>query len=108
MCGEVRRYGASRFPWVEINYTFRRFPTEKSLATWRDLTPEDFRFTLKGNQRITHFKRLADVDEDVRAFLDAAKVLGDRLGTVLYQCPPNLVYDRSPIQAVVRSPPPTP
>jgi len=101
-------YYASRFPSVEINYTFRRFPTEKSLATWRDLTPEDFRFTLKANQRITHFKRLADVDEDVRAFLDAAKVLGDRLGTVLYQCPPNLVYDRSLIESFVGYLPPTP
>ena len=65
-------YYASRFPSVEINCTFRRFPTEKSLATWRELTPEDFRFTLKANQRITHFRRLADVDDDVRDFLQAS------------------------------------
>ena len=67
---EMLSYYASRFPSVEINYTFRRFPTEKSLTTWRDETPETFRFTLKANQRITHWKRLADADEDVRDFLD--------------------------------------
>lgn len=105
---EMLPYYASRFPSVEINYTFRRFPTEKSLAAWRDLTPQDFRFTLKANQRITHFKRLSDVDEDVRAFLDIGKVLGERLGTVLYQCPPNLLYDRALIESFVGYLPPTP
>jgi uncharacterized protein YecE (DUF72 family) len=105
---EMLSYYASRFPSVEINYTFRRFPTEKTLATWRDRTPEHFRFTLKANQRITHSKRLADADEEVRDFLAVANALGDRLGTVLYQCPPSLKYDRSLIEAFVGYLPPKP
>jgi uncharacterized protein YecE (DUF72 family) len=105
---EMLSYYASRFPSVEINYTFRRFPTEKSLTAWREQTPEGFRFTLKANQRITHFKRLQHVDEDVRDFLTAAKVLGERLGTVLYQCPPSLHYDRALIEAFVGYLPPQP
>jgi uncharacterized protein YecE (DUF72 family) len=105
---EMLSYYASRFPSVEINYTFRRYPTEKSLATWRDSTPESFRFTLKANQRITHWKRLADADEDVRSFLELGKILGERLGTVLYQCPPNLEYDRGLIEAFVGYLPPSP
>jgi uncharacterized protein YecE (DUF72 family) len=105
---EMLSYYASVFPSVEINYTFRRFPTEKSLATWRDQTPDHFRFTLKANQRITHFKRLRDADEDVRDFLEAARVLGDRLGTVLYQCPPSLTFDRELIEAFVGYLPPQP
>jgi uncharacterized protein YecE (DUF72 family) len=105
---EMLPYYASRFPSVEINYTFRRFPSEKSLTTWRELTPEGFRFTLKANQRITHFRRLADVDEDVREFLGAASVLGERLGSVLYQCPPSLHYDRALIESFVGYLPPTP
>ena len=52
-------------------------------------------FTLKANQRITHFKRLEDADDDVRAFLEIGKTLGDRLGCVLFQCPPSLHYDAS-------------
>jgi uncharacterized protein YecE (DUF72 family) len=105
---EMLSYYASRFPSVEINYTFRRYPTEKSLTTWRESTPESFRFTLKANQRITHWKRLADADEDVRIFLELGKILGERLGTVLYQCPPNLEYDRGLIEAFVGYLPPQP
>ena len=105
---EMLSYYASRFPSVEINYTFRRFPTEKTLTTWREQTPEHFRFTLKANQRITHSKRLADADEDVRDFLGVARTLGDRLGTVLYQCPPSLKYDRGLIEAFVGYLPPQP
>lgn len=101
-------YYAGRFPSVEINYTFRRFPTEKTLATWREETPEDFRFTLKANQRITHVRRLADADEDVRDFLRIAATLGERLGTVLYQCPPTLKYDRALLEAFVGYLPPRP
>jgi uncharacterized protein YecE (DUF72 family) len=105
---EMLSYYASRFPSVEINYTFRRFPTEKALAAWREQTPEDFRFTLKANQRITHFKKLRDVDEDVRDFLKAAATLGERLGTVLYQCPPSLHYDRALLESFVGYLPPAP
>lgn len=99
-------YYASVFRSVEINYTFRRFPTEKTLTTWREQTPDGFRFTLKANQRITHFRKLADADEDVRDFLALARLLGDRLGTVLFQCPPSLRYDRGLIEAFVGYLPP--
>ena len=54
----------------------RRFPTEKSLVTWREQAADGFTFTLKANQRITHFKRLADTDEDVRMFLDREVLAG--------------------------------
>jgi uncharacterized protein YecE (DUF72 family) len=105
---EMLSYYASRFPSVEINYTFRRFPTEKTLETWRAETPEAFRFTLKANQRITHTRRLADADDDVRDFLDRGRLLGERLGTVLYQCPPSLRYDRGLIESFVGYLPPSP
>ena len=66
-------------------------------------------FTLKANQRITHFKRLEDTDDDVRDFLDIAKPSGDRLGCVLFQCPPSLQYGRDLIEAFVGYlPPPGP
>jgi uncharacterized protein YecE (DUF72 family) len=103
---EMLPYYASVFPSVEINYTFRRFPTEKSVTAWRDETPESFRFTLKANQRITHFKRLRDADDDVRDFLDRGRILGPRLGTVLFQCPPSLKFDESLIASFVGYLPP--
>ncbi len=103
---ELLTYYASQLNSVEINYSFRRFPSETTLKNWRDLTPEGFVFTLKANQRITHFKRLADADEDVRDFLERARLLGDRLGCVLFQCPPSLQYDRELIERFVGYLPP--
>jgi uncharacterized protein YecE (DUF72 family) len=98
---EMLAYYASQLNSVEINYTFRRFPSEKSLDTWRSETPDGFRFMLKANQRITHFKRLADAGDDVRAFLERAARLGDRLGAVLFQCPPSLAYDEALITSFI-------
>ena len=60
---------ASVFNAVEINYTFRRFPTESLLAGWRDQTPPGFRFVLKANSRITHTKRLKNTREDMSAWI---------------------------------------
>jgi uncharacterized protein YecE (DUF72 family) len=105
---EMLTYYSSQLSSVEINYTFRRWPTEQALATWREQANEGFVFTLKANQRITHFKRLQDTDGDVREFLERAKVLGDRLGCVLFQCPPSLQYDRATIESFVGYLPPGP
>ena len=99
-------YYSSQLSSVEINYTFRRYPNEKTLENWRAQAGEGFSFTLKANQRITHFKRLADTDEDVRDFLERAKRLEDKLGCVLFQCPPSLKYDRSLIESFVGYLPP--
>jgi uncharacterized protein YecE (DUF72 family) len=104
---EMLSFYAGRLPSVEINYTFRRYPAPKTLETWRDRTPEAFRFTLKANQRITHTRRLANADTDVSDFLDRARSLGDRLGVILFQCPPTLRYDRALIEGFLAYLPPT-
>src|SRR6266540_5630090 len=96
---EMLSYFASRFRSVEINYTFRRHPSEKTLAQWREQTPEEFAFTLKAHQNITHRHRLADAAEPVAFFLERAALLGDRLGTILFQCPPSLRFDRDRLLA---------
>lgn len=98
---------ATRFPSVEINYTFRRYPAVATLERWAVKTPEDFRFALKANQRITHTLRLRDADEAVGRFLETAKTLGERLGPILFQCPPTLAYDRGLIEAFLGYLPPT-
>jgi uncharacterized protein YecE (DUF72 family) len=90
---DMLAYYATRLPSVEINYTFRRDPAEKTLLTWREITPEGFVFTLKAHQRITHTRRLRNAGDAVNTFLEKARLLGDRLGCTLFQCPPNLPYD---------------
>jgi uncharacterized protein YecE (DUF72 family) len=103
---EMLSFYVRRFPSVEINYTFRRFPAEKTLRTWGERATGEFRFALKANQRITHTRRLRDADTDVSDFLDRARVLGDRLGPILFQCPPSLHFDRSLIEAFLAYLPP--
>ena len=104
---EMLGFYSGRFPSVEINYTFRRFPAEKTLRTWAERTPEKFRFALKANQRITHTRRLRDADTDVSEFLDRARNLGERLGPILFQCPPTLQFNRELIESFLAYLPPT-
>lgn len=84
---------AGTFPSVEINYTFRRTPTASMLQGWAAKTPAGFTFACKAHQGITHYSRLAGAGERLQGFLQALAPLGDRLGPVLFQCPPNLRYD---------------
>ena len=99
-------YYATLFRSVEINYTFREFPSQKVLTSWLQQTPEGFRFTLKANQRITHVRRLRDVAGEVRAFMNEAAVLGDQLGPVLFKCPPTVEYDEGLLPAFADGLPP--
>jgi uncharacterized protein YecE (DUF72 family) len=84
---------AGEFGTVEVNYTFRRNPTQAMIESWKAATPEGFVFALKANQGITHYARLKDTGERLSRFLEAVTALGTRLGPVLFQCPPNLKYD---------------
>src|ERR1041385_6352597 len=59
---DMLAFYASRFGSVEVNYTFRRDPSDRTLAQWRRATPEGFLITLKAHQRITHWLRLAEAD----------------------------------------------
>jgi uncharacterized protein YecE (DUF72 family) len=90
---EFLRYYGSRFPTVEINNTFHRMPTEKLLLQWAEQVPDGFRFVLKASQKITHFKRLRDVGDEVGYFIRTATALGDKLGPTLVQLPPNMKKD---------------
>ena len=84
---------AAHFSTTESNYTFRQMPKESTLLKWADLTPEEFRFSLKASQRITHFAKLRDCEDTVRYFCAVARVLGEKLGTILFQLPPSLAKD---------------
>ncbi len=86
-------YYAGKFPAVEINNTFYRMPTEKLLLQWADQVADGFTFVLKLSQKITHFKRLKDVGDEVSYFVRTATALGDKLGPTLVQLPPNMKKD---------------
>jgi uncharacterized protein YecE (DUF72 family) len=86
-------YYSSQFGTVENNGTFYRLPPRETFAGWRERTGRDFVMTVKASRYLTHVRRLRDPAEPVRRFLDAAAGLGDRLGPVLLQLPPDLRAD---------------
>lgn len=86
-------YYAQQLGTVEINYTFYRMPSARTIAGWDAATPAGFRFVLKAPQRITHFARLRNIDQPLRAFLDLARNLRAKLGSILFQLPPNFKKD---------------
>jgi uncharacterized protein YecE (DUF72 family) len=86
-------YYAERLPTVEINNTFYRMPTRELLASWAEQVPAGFRFAVKAPQRITHRKRLKEAADDTRYFLEQLAAMGERLGILLFQLPPNLKAD---------------
>ncbi len=90
---EMLRYYASKLSAVEINNTFYRMPKSDVLARWAEQVPDGFRFVLKASQQITHRKRLRDAADPVAYFFKVAATLGDRMGPVLFQLPPNLKKD---------------
>jgi uncharacterized protein YecE (DUF72 family) len=83
-------YYSKHFNTVEINSSFYRFPREKTLENWYQRTPEDFKFTLKVNQSITHRKKFKNIGELLNNFYKLSDLLGDKLCCLLFQLPPNL------------------
>ena len=82
-------YYAERFSCVEVNNSFYRFPSDKTIRAWLDSVPPGFRFALKASRYITHQKKLKDCAGPLKRFLDRAALFGERLGPVLFQLPPH-------------------
>jgi uncharacterized protein YecE (DUF72 family) len=80
---------AEQLSTVEINSTFRRFPTASTVEAWAAQVPASFRFVLKARQTITHFRRLVNAEEQIDDFINLASRLGKRQGPLLFQLPPN-------------------
>lgn len=82
------QYYSRQLNSVEIDYTFYRMPTVKTLEAWKTATPEHFKFTLKASQQITHRQRLKVPSEALDYFVNVVPNLESRLGLVLFQLPP--------------------
>jgi uncharacterized protein YecE (DUF72 family) len=95
---EMLHFYGGNFNAVEINNTFYRMPAESVLRNWAEQVPADFRFVLKSPRRITHNARLKEVGDSVDYLLKNAAVLGDRLGPILFQLPPNMKKDLPRLQ----------
>jgi uncharacterized protein YecE (DUF72 family) len=92
------QYYATKLNSVEIDYTFYRMPNAKTIEAWRNATPENFRFTLKASQQITHRERLKVPSEALEYLLSVVPGLESRLGMILYQLPPFFKCDAQKLE----------
>ena len=72
---------------VEGNTTFYATPARETVASWARQTSPEFRFVVKLPRVVTHERRLSDVDQEVRGFLDAIEPLGPRVHALWVQLP---------------------
>lgn len=86
-------YYAAHYVTVENNGAFYRLPAPETFTAWHDRTPDGFVMAVKASRYLTHIRRLREPAEPVGRLLRAAAGLGDRLGPVLIQLPPNLTAD---------------
>jgi uncharacterized protein YecE (DUF72 family) len=93
---------ASQYATVENNGSFYRLPREETFAGWRTRTPAGFVMSVKASRYLTHVRRLRDPAEPAGRLMRAASGLGDRLGPVLLQLPPNLPADPGALDACIR------
>ena len=89
---------AERLPAVEINNTFYRLPKASVLQSWGEQVPASFHFAIKASRRITHFKRLKGAQDETGYLLHTTEALGDLLGVLLFQLPPDLEADLPRLQ----------
>lgn len=87
-------YAASKLATIEVNGTFYRTQTPATFARWAWAAPADFEFALKAPRYIVGRKRLDQAGEGIARFLDSGIAeLGDRLGPLLWQLPPEKAFD---------------
>jgi uncharacterized protein YecE (DUF72 family) len=93
-------YAASKVNSIEINGSFYSLQRATSYQSWHEQTPDGFVFSVKGGRFITHMKKLSGVEAPLANFFASGVLaLGEKLGPILWQLPPNLGYDADRLAA---------
>lgn len=85
---EMLSFYTKHFDTVEINNTFYHLPADTTFNAWRENSPDNFVYALKGSRFITHMKKLKDPESATTKFFAGAELLGAKLGPILFQLPP--------------------
>lgn len=97
------KYAGEHLTSIEINGTFYRTQSARSFAKWRDETPDNFVFSIKGHRAIVNKKKLAEAGEGLDWFYGSGILeLGDKLGPVLWQFAPFKRFDAEDFGAFLR------
>ena len=88
------QYASSQFDSIELNGSFYSLQRPKNFQQWYSETPNDFVFSVKAPQFITHIRRLKDIEGPIANFLASGLLrLEEKLGPILWQFPPSFAFD---------------
>lgn len=92
-------FASRRLNSIELNGTFYSTQKPQSFKQWSDETPDDFVFSVKGSQFITHVRKLENVETALANFLAQGMLrLGKKLGPILWQLPPQFSFNAERLQ----------
>src|SRR3954470_4305729 len=82
-------YYAPQLKSVEFNFTFRSLLKQTTADSWLGTTPPDFLFSFKMHQAITHFRRLRNVEPNIKSFFASLEPFwtAKKIGAILIQLP---------------------
>lgn len=87
-------YASHELPTIEVNGTFYALQRPSTYEHWYQTTPDGFVFSVKANRYITHVKRLREIETPMSNFFSSGVLaLKEKLGPILWQFPPGLVFD---------------
>lgn len=91
------------FDTLELNVTFYRFPTLRSLQAWHESAREGFSFSAKVPRTVTHYKKFSGTESLVSDFYAILREgLGNKLGCVLFQLPPQFTYSEEKLELILQ------
>ncbi|KIA90780.1 Uncharacterized conserved protein YecE, DUF72 family [Kaistella jeonii] len=101
---EYLSYYSTKINAVEINSTFYRRPTVKTLEKWYGSTEKDFRFFIKIPKTISHIKKLINTKEDTDAFCEhISSGLKEKLAGFLFQLPPSYHFTDENLEQLIQT-----
>lgn len=85
---------------IEVNSTFYGLQKPATFRKWHDDTPDKFVFSVKAPRFVTNRKRLSTAGSSIERFLGSGVLeLGDKLGAINWQLPPNKEFDAEDVAA---------
>ena len=95
-------YYTRHFNTLELNVTFYRFPTLKSLQGWYNKAPEGFVFSAKVPRWITHYRRFEETERMLGDFYGLLREgMKEKMGAVLFQLPGQFVYSKEKLHKMI-------
>ncbi len=96
-------YASRHLTAIEINGTFYRSQSAESFRKWREATPDDFVFSVKGHRAVVNSRKLAEAAEPVDWFFKSGVLeLGEKLGPILWQLAPFKKFDPEDIAGFLK------